>query len=157
MAFAITYTLTGSGWSRCSITFGEKACNITASYLSDALGNLVLSALGMMQGYSSITFGFDEEPGEYRWVIRRVDGNTMSLKILEFPQLWGNEPDAAGKVLMDAVLPIEQYAKAVETTARSIFAQHGEAKYLDLWGEHAFPTAMLLLLGQSLQTAPKAA
>jgi hypothetical protein len=157
MTLSITYSLTGAGWSRCSLTFDEQTCSISASYLSDALGNLVLSAVGMMQGYGSVAFGFDEEPGEYRWVIRKIAGDTMSLKILEFPQLWGNEPDAAGKELMSIELPIEDYAKAVEKVADSVFTQHGEAEYLKMWVEHAFPTGLLTLLKQSFPEAPNAA
>ena len=157
MTLSITYSLTGAGWSRCSLTFADQTCNISASYLSDALGNLILSALGMMQGYGSMAFGFDEEPGEYRWVIRRIDGNTMNLRILEFPQLWGNEPDSAGEELMNIELPIEDYAKAVEQVADSLFTEHGESDYLNKWVEHAFPTDLLALLKQSFPKPPNAA
>jgi len=35
------------------------SCKLTASYLSDALGDLV----------NAVNYSFTEEPGEYRWIL----------------------------------------------------------------------------------------
>jgi len=34
------YQLAGTGWSECRLSIGDTRCEITASYLSDALGDL---------------------------------------------------------------------------------------------------------------------
>jgi hypothetical protein len=34
------YDLTGTGWSECRVSIGDSRCDLTASYLSDALGDL---------------------------------------------------------------------------------------------------------------------
>jgi hypothetical protein len=58
---------------------------------------------------------------------------------------------------MSIELPIEDYAKAVEKVADSVFMQYGEAEYLSKWVEHAFPARLLTMLKQSFPEAPNAA
>ena len=41
MVPVIDYRLAGHGWSECTIRFRDVSCEISASYLSDALGRLV--------------------------------------------------------------------------------------------------------------------
>ena len=81
MTLTIDYRLTGSGWADCTVRADGKACEISASYLSDALGNLVLAAVAVLAGAHSISVGFDEEPGEYRWAVVRTDNGTLRLTI----------------------------------------------------------------------------
>ena len=85
----------------------------------------------MLAGMHSVTTNFDEEPGEYRWVIERVDGTDISLQVLEFDELWGNKPNAEGKVLL-------------QTTCHPLV--FGEAGYKERWVEHEFPFKQLELL-----------
>ena len=60
----INFSLTGVGWADCHVADETSSCNVTASYLSDALRHLVLAATAVLSGFRSVTFGFDEEPGE---------------------------------------------------------------------------------------------
>ena len=43
MSLTIDYRLTGTGWAGCRVTDAGASCELTASYLSDALGSLVLA------------------------------------------------------------------------------------------------------------------
>jgi hypothetical protein len=151
MSFTIDYSLRGSGWARCTVSLDEKAIDLTASYLSDALGNLVLAACMAFSGFHSVAFGFDEEPGEFRWVINRASGNELSLHILEFAELWGNKPNSHGKVLLECVLPVEVFAKEVHRAACAVQTRHGVEGYAEEWVEHPFPTHQLAYLGQLLE------
>jgi hypothetical protein len=72
MSVAITYELTGHGWSECMIRVDERTVTVTASYLSDALGSLSDAVLAVLLGSRTAKASFDEEPGEYRWVLDRV-------------------------------------------------------------------------------------
>jgi hypothetical protein len=67
MVLEIDYRLTGRGWAECTVRHGESQCAVWASYLSDALGKLVMGAAPIAVGAHSVSIGFDEEPGEYRW------------------------------------------------------------------------------------------
>ena len=146
MNLSITYELVGTGWSRCTIKSGEAQCEVTASYLSDALGNLVLTALGALSGFQSVVFGFDEEPGEYRWVVQQVDINQIKVEVLYFDELWGNKPNADGQVLISVTCRPVVFAAAVQMAAAAVLAQHGEEGYLNKWGDHSFPSRQLALL-----------
>ena len=48
MALNITYRLTGIGWVECTVADAGNTCTVTASYLSDALHNLILCANALL-------------------------------------------------------------------------------------------------------------
>jgi hypothetical protein len=150
MSLSITYSLVGPGWARCVVESEKSKCELGASYLSDALGNLVLSAIASVSGFRSSTFGFDEEPGEYRWVIESTDVNTISVEVLEFQELWGTKPNTEGKSLFRTVCAPITYARAVAMAANSVLEEHGLDGYLGKWMEHAFPERQLQLLEERI-------
>ena len=142
----IDYRLTGSGWSECTIHADGRECEISASYLSDALGKLVLAGVAVLAGAQSVSVGFDEEPGEYRWAIVMTDNGTVRLDVLEFGELWGNRPDAEGKSLLTFSCAPLEFGKAVCAMAEEVLKKHGLAGYKERWAEHDFPVAELDLL-----------
>ncbi|HRE16396.1 MAG TPA: hypothetical protein PLW86_04905 [Rhodocyclaceae bacterium] len=143
MPLTITYRLSGTGWAECSLSDGKSSCDLTASYLSDALYNLVLAATAALSGFMRVSFRFDEEPGEYRWVISSPRLNEIELEILSFTELWGDRPDTEGESLFKTRCLPETFAKAVAAAAQSILEEHGEAGYKERWSEHPFPSAQL--------------
>ena len=141
MHFQIDYRLTGSGWAECTLSSDSRTCLLTASYLSDALRNLVLAANGMLAGFSALTFSFDEEPGEFRWVITTLRPNEIQVEVLWFPELWGTRPNAEGNsVYVSSCRPVV-FAKAVADAAKRVLDIYGESGYREKWDEHPFPTA----------------
>ncbi|MBS0344528.1 MAG: hypothetical protein JSS56_28830, partial [Proteobacteria bacterium] len=146
MNLEITYQLVGTGWSKCTIRTDSSECVVTASYLSDALKSLVLGALGILSGFNSVSFSFDEEPGEYRWVIQRTDANEVQIQILSFEELWGNRPNSEGTPKWAFNCQPAVFAVAVKAAAAAVLAEHGEAGYLEKWCQHHFPTRELDLL-----------
>jgi hypothetical protein len=143
MTFSLTYRLTGTGWAECSLSDGQTSCVITASYLSDCLLNLVLAATAVAAGFTRVSFRFDEEPGEYRWVITSPRPNEIELEILSFPELWGGRPDIEGRRLFKTRCLPEVFAQTVRDVAQQLLEEHGEAGYLQKWVEHPFPSAQL--------------
>jgi hypothetical protein len=148
----IEYRLDGTGWSECTLINGEEKCELTASYLSDALRNLVLAATAVASGFTRVSFGFDEEPGEYRWVISSPRLNEIELEILSFDELWGGKPDPEGKSLFKARCLPEDFAVAVavQAAAHGVLERYGDAGYMKLWHEHPFPSAQLAELDRLL-------
>lgn len=65
-----------------------QSCTVTASYLSDALSEFLRAVNYMLAGGKDITFSFDEEPGEYRWLLSRKPNNGLKIKILDFQAPW---------------------------------------------------------------------
>jgi hypothetical protein len=143
MPLNIEYSLSGSGWAECKLSDGSSSCELTASYLSDALQRLVVAATAVISGFRCVSFSFDEEPGEYRWVIHTPRLNEIELEILEFDELWGEKPDSEGVSLFKTRCLPETFAKAVASAAQSVLDANGEEGYQDRWSEHPFPKAQL--------------
>lgn len=146
MSLAIEYRLLNAGWAECTVRVGSISQELSASYLSDALGNLVLAAVGVLAGLHCVATSFDEEPGEYRWVIERASGADISLKVVAFDELWANKPNSEGKVLVETTCHPLLFGEAVHRAATAVLAEHGEAGYREKWVEHDFPSRQLELL-----------
>ncbi|KGF78709.1 hypothetical protein IA69_28735 [Massilia sp. JS1662] len=142
----IDYRLKGSGWAECTIHADGRKCEVSASYLSDALGKLVLAGVAVLAGAQSVSVGFDEEPGEYRWAIVMTDDGVVRVDMLEFRELWGNRPDVEGTLLMTFSCPPLEFGEAVYAAAEEVHKLHGLAGYKKRWATHDFPVAELDLL-----------
>lgn len=142
----IDFRLIGSGWAECTVYADGLECKVSASYLSDALGKLVLAGVAVLAGAQSVSVGFDEEPGEYRWAIVMIDSGTVRVDVLEFQELWGNRPDAEGRSLMTFSCSALEFGKAVCATADEVLKQHSLAGYKQRWVENDFPVVELDLL-----------
>ena len=139
MQFRIAYRITGLGWSECFVSDETQTCTVTASYLSDALCHLLLAASAAASLFGRVTFSFEEEPGEYRWVITSPRMNEIEVEIIDFDESWSGKPDAAGKSLFKTKCLPGAFARAVFNAAQQVLSEHGEAGYAERWGEHAFP------------------
>jgi hypothetical protein len=139
VSIRVSYRLTGSGWSECNIVIDEHQATITASYLSDALGDLLGAVSRIVEGVTEATASFAEEPGEYRCRFFRKGPDRLLVRILEFPQLWGNRPDEEGKVVLDAECRIRTFAGAVLSASQQLLEESGMEGYRNMWGQHDFP------------------
>ncbi|SFU61616.1 hypothetical protein [Nitrosospira multiformis] len=146
MTLSITYVLTGTGWASCTIETVDTKVTLTASYLSDALGSLVVSGIAVLSGFDTCSFGFDEEPGEYRWVITAVP-HMIQIHVLEFAELWGWRPNSQGKLLLTFKCARLVFAKAVHAAALAVLEQHGIDGYEEQWVHAKFPERQVALLG----------
>ena len=93
MSISFAYNLVGSGWAECTIAVDKLHATMTASYLSDAFGDLLDAVIRMVEDQPEATASFAEEPGEYRWRFFRKEPDRLLIRILDFPQLWGDRPD----------------------------------------------------------------
>ena len=128
----IDYKLTGTGWAICHIDLFGTRYTVTASYLSDALLALVNGTNHLLAGGAEARFSFDEEPGEYRWILRRTGDGGLAVRILAFPQLWGGKPDEDGDVLADATCQLGEFARALLLALNSVLEEVGVAGYRDV-------------------------
>ncbi len=61
-----SFRLTGTGWAEGRIAVGDRFAMPTASYLSDALGDLIRTVRSLLEGAEGARVSWEEEPGEYR-------------------------------------------------------------------------------------------
>jgi hypothetical protein len=137
------YELTGTGWSACRLSIGDERCEVTASYLSDALGELASAVEDVLRRPDvDARAVFVEEPGEYRWRFLEAGDERVRVKIIEFPD-WGNADDAAGKVIFDGECGRRSLAESVARALRRLLSVHGERGYREKWLENDFPRRRL--------------
>jgi hypothetical protein len=139
------YRLVGTGWSEARFAVGEEWVGLTASYLEDALGDLLLAVCLLVEGDTSTRASWAEEPGEYRWLLDRSNGR-LRLRIVALADIYDDEPDDAGKLIFDASCDFHAFVAALASGARRVLEEHGEAGYRENWVDHPFPTARLLAL-----------
>ena len=151
MSLRIDFKLTGAGWAECTIADGEKFCTITASYLSDAFGDLVLSAVTLLHWFNAVSFSFLEEPGEFRWVFTATRENQIELKIFGFDDDPNNPANDEVNPLFRTVCTRQAFGNAVLDAANHLLEEHGEAGYLEKWIEYPFPTERLNELARLIE------
>jgi hypothetical protein len=122
-----------------TIAVAEKHATITASYLSDAFGDLLGAVIRVVEGQPEATASFAEEPGEYRWRFFRKEPDRLLIRVLDFPELWGDQPDEEGKVLFEAECRLHAFAGAVLSESQRLLEKHGREGYLGMWHQHEFP------------------
>lgn len=147
----LQYKLTAVGWSEALLEDGQRTVSLNASYLSDALGELARGALAVLSGSGEVRFSFDEEPGEYRWVLKKNGAEGYALTIYEFTELWGNKADERAKVVFEHLCSRVEFARMVLKALEEVRHEHGEAGYKALWVEHEFPAEELAELHHRLK------
>jgi hypothetical protein len=151
MAIAIEYNLTGSGWAECIVEIDARRVRLTASYLSDALADLLDAVECVVRGIEDTTALFIEEPGEYRWRFQRVSPDRLSVKIIEFSDAWQHRPpDEEGELILDVECRLRSFAGAVLEASQQVLATHGFDGYREQWVRHDFPIELQAKLKASL-------
>jgi hypothetical protein len=57
------------------------------SYLSDALDDMAEAALCLLRGGREASFGFEDEPGEHRWIVPLHDGGQAGRYEVTLPRV----------------------------------------------------------------------
>jgi hypothetical protein len=146
------YLLTGTGWAEGRIRHGAESATITASYLGDALGDLLSLVELVLDGADEADCSWDEEPGEYRWIARRKGKGQVTLRVLWFSDWLPRQPESDGSTVFSATTDVTDFASAVATGARRLLAELGEDEYLRQWVDHPFPTDLLVKIEDVLQS-----
>jgi hypothetical protein len=148
-----SFRLTGTGWAGGRIAVGESVATLTASYLSDALGDVIRAVRALLEGGENARASWEEEPGEYRWVFQRR-ASEVQIRLLAFPDVYDKAPDREGEALLDATCSLIDLGLAVASGAQQVLDELGPDEYQQKWVEHPFPTQDLAALYQLLGSDP---
>jgi hypothetical protein len=149
--FEFDYALTGSGWAEARIADQRGHAFVTASYLSDALRSLIEATTLAVSGVPEARCSWDEEPGEYRWIMRR-EGSQLRIEILAFDELWGDQPDEAGRLVFATTQDPVRVGRVLLSTAQALLDDLGAGDYERMWVEHPFPTEALDRLRSAIRS-----
>jgi hypothetical protein len=150
MGVQISYELVGTGWAKCTIRVEGACATVTASYLSDALDDLASAVCATLRGHPHATATFTEEPGEYRWVFEPQPEGNVSIRILEFPEMWSGRPDEDGEVIFHARCRLRTLAGALLSELQRLERTYGLIGYQEKWVQFEFPLARLAELRELL-------
>ena len=121
---------------------GPATATLTASYLSDALGDLVRAVLGLVRGAAEATVVWMEEPGEFTWALT-AHGRFVNVRIQWLADPRRRLTQRADEVL-DATCRLDSLAAAVaQGGAQDLADRIGPEDYQRLWHAHDFPTEAL--------------
>src|SRR3954452_592733 len=132
----------GAGGSEARFAVGAQSVELSASYITDALGDLLRATGVILEGSDSAQVSWEEEPGRYDWLLDRV-GTAVRVRVVEW--YWGGRwiHRVRSAVILDATCPVQSFAAAVANGARPVLDRHGEKGYLEAWIRHPFPTEEL--------------
>jgi len=132
----LSYNLGNHGWATACASNGGQHVEMTASYLSDALGDFARAVRGLMRGLSETTFSFLDEPGEHRIIFKR-DEETVHVAVYWFEDESANLHH--GRVVLTAECSVGELATTTINCLRKVLDAHGETGYRERWREHDFP------------------
>ncbi len=136
---AFEYRLRGAGWADARLAIGGTEMEMRASYLTDALGDLVRAVLALTRGEPRAFVTWDEEGCLDVWSFARTDDRVDVIVQVDKDGRRDLYPPVAGTVLLSALVD------AVVAAARGVLAHWGEARYVEDW-EHEFPADVLRAL-----------
>ena len=136
-AIELSYRLVGTGWSEASLTLGDREVRLTASYISDALGDLLEAVRRLSEVAEVVRVSWEEEPGEYRWLLQR-EGSGVDIRILTFGDFEDHEADDMGQEMIQGRVTLDALVRVVAAAARDVLETHGESGYKERWDQHPF-------------------
>jgi hypothetical protein len=83
------------GWAVAAFSAGGRRYEFAVSALSDAPGDLLGAAVGLLRGQDDARVTFMQEPGEVVAVFRRLGGDRLRLKLFHGDD-WGEADTERG-------------------------------------------------------------
>jgi len=129
------FRLFGVGWGEGRLVIGDSSVIVVASYLSDALGDLLSALRSLTEGAADANASWYDEPGEVQWVFGR-DGPSVHVQVV-------NVGATRSRRWLDEQVPLVELMRAFAEGARGVVSRHRVSGYEEVWARHPFPTADL--------------
>lgn len=134
-----SYDLVGTGWAECTLEVKNKKVKITASYLSDALGDLSMAIYKALCGEKDSRAIFTDEPGEYRWIFKKANEKITELKIIKYIDYDLNLPDEDGVVIFEENIDLLEFSNAFVEEVSKLIERYGLDGYRETWHLYDYP------------------
>lgn len=168
-AAEFSYRLTGTGWAEARLADQNSSAVTQASYVGDALGQLLEAVGRILEGAPEARLSWDEEPGENRWILQAATnppaagdcgelafdprGTEVHLRVLSFDDIHRQEPDAHGALVFENRRLLATVATAIAQGAQAVLDEYGEEEYPQRWIQHPFPAGQLTRIRERLSAA----
>jgi hypothetical protein len=122
----LDFRIAGPGWADLEFKVGDRGFVAgSVSHTTDALGDLLRSAIMVATGAASARACFDREPLEWRLLLNSLlDENTglgpVQIRVLEFDDFYRARPDAEGHEVFIADCGALEFAFAILAMAEKV-------------------------------------
>ncbi|MEM7592625.1 MAG: hypothetical protein AAF383_14070 [Cyanobacteria bacterium P01_A01_bin.83] len=121
-----------------------------ASYLWNALADLLDAAASIVRGANEATAKFEDEPGEYRLIFTRLSPDKLHICILWFGDTFSTKLDLEGKKVFEAECRLRTFAGAILSASQRVLEENGIEGYQEKWVNHEFPIHLQAKLQKAL-------
>jgi hypothetical protein len=125
---------------RASFRVDDAHTSLLASYMTDALGDLLSAAVALADGSPEERVSWVEEPGCNEWVLTRT-GNALRVQVLHYEGLTPNHLGDVGIPKLDASCRCPAFLTAIHEGAEAVISANGPDGYRKRWRNHDFPVA----------------
>jgi hypothetical protein len=150
--FHLSISHIDAGWIDATVRSSRYWAQLRASFLSDAIGDLLSTVNELISGAAEARCSWSVEPGEYRWIFTRAGEETL-LRILGFRDGEDLEPDDAGTFVFETTATLPTLAAVVAKSVEQRFGDGGDGEYEAAWG-YPFPKQQLAALNGYLNASP---
>lgn len=158
MQFDFNLLRSAPGWADPTVDVGGTSLVMTASYLTDALGDLLGALMLLVNGRSVAFCEWDQEPGGWRWTFVRRSETQLEVDIAFNPDVskepW--RPHIPGEVRAAFRLPLDEVVEAIVGGARRCLDEFSAPGFAAQWIEYPFPRLQLEALEGWLATGATA-
>lgn len=133
----LSCTLVGQGWVEVTLSDGVNQRRFLASYLSDAIGDLLKVVISLLEGTQQGTCLWELEPGEYRWLFARQE-EQIQICLVSFARTFSRQVDEEGTCVLTVQCSLLKFATKLCKQLEHFLATWGEKGYHNTWG-HPFP------------------
>jgi hypothetical protein len=135
----LVYQLAGTGWADARISHNSKYRDMAVSYLSDALGDMAQAALGLVSGTREVSFSFQDEPGEHKWLLTRGEADSLRIRILWFNDTFSRRPQESGEEVFACDCAVLDFVGQISHVLHNILSEESVEGYKRRWKNHDFP------------------
>ena len=140
----------GPGWMILSITHGQQAAQLVASYLRDTPRDLLEALVRVLHGEPEARILVEHEPDVSLLRLRLLPGELLRIEV-HGPGDDGPPPEPLDEPVFRHTEPAERFAGRVLGELDGLLREGGEAGYGQRWGLHPFPRRPYDALAQVLR------
>ena len=134
-----------------SIGDGTHTADLDVWHVTDALGDFLRCVVQLLQGYDFAWCVWEDDPGEYKWLLRR-HANLVEIRILRFPTSFSGygAPEEWATTIFATTYPLLKFAVKVRNAVRRLASEVDADQYRLRW-RHEFPQQSFDTLRQLIQ------
>lgn len=133
------------GWADPSLNVDDQTVRMTASYLTDALGDLLNALILLVNGSPEARCEWTQEPGGWQWLFWRPNETDVDVRVSFKEDVLSRDrrPFTDEGLRLRTRLPLQALVAAVASGARRCLDEFGTDGFAERWSDFPFPRMQL--------------